>query len=183
MSVNNSPCPGITTRASSVAIKSNVARVAGTAAASTARGKITSEELPHALRHVASDGLAAVFARAPGLWGDALECFASPPLARVLAVSIEDIPPQHRVRVLRLVAATLGEEAIPVMLARVPRAAVGEQLEMLFLAVAFELFDAAENVWHNWGAYCALSSPWRKTTEISRQFCNFLVNGRISGSY
>jgi hypothetical protein len=103
----------------------------------TARGKITSEQLPHALRHVASDGIAAVFARAPGLWGDALECFASPPLARVLAVSIDDIPPQHRLRVLRLVAATLGEEAIPLMLARVPHAAVGEQLEMLFLAIAF----------------------------------------------
>lgn len=109
-------------------------RIAGEA---TLAGKITSEQLPHALRHVASDGIAAVFARAPGLWGDSLECFASPPLARVLAVSIEDIPPQHRLRVLRLVAATLGDEAIPLMLARVPRAAVGEQLEMLFLAVAF----------------------------------------------
>jgi hypothetical protein len=109
-------------------------RIAG---AATLAGKITSEQLPQALRHVASDGLAAVFARAPGLWGDSLECFASPPLARVLAVSIEDIPPQHRLRVLRLVAATLGEEAIPLMLARVPRAAVGEQLEMLFLAIAF----------------------------------------------
>jgi hypothetical protein len=101
------------------------------------RGKITSEQLPHALRHVASDGLAAVLARAPGLWGDSLECFASPPLARVLAVLIEDLPPQHRLRVLRLVAATLGEEAIPLMLARVPRAAIGEQLEMLFLAITF----------------------------------------------
>jgi len=108
-------------------------RIAGDA---TIAGKITSEQLPHALRHVASDGLAAVFARAPGLWGDAIECFASPPLARVLAVSIEDIPPQHRVRVIRLVAATLGEEAVPLMLARVPRAAAGEQLEMLLLAVA-----------------------------------------------
>lgn len=103
----------------------------------TARGKVASEELPHALRHVACDGLAAVFARAPGLWGDSLEWFASPPLARVLAVSIEDIPPQHRVRVVRLVAATLGEEAIPVLLARLSRAAVGEQLETLFMAVAF----------------------------------------------
>lgn len=107
------------------------------ASEATIRGKITSEQLPHALRHVASDGIAAVFARAPGLWGDALECFAPPPLARVLAVSIEDIPPHHRLRVLRLVAATLGEEAIPLMLARVPHAAVGEQLEMLFLAIAF----------------------------------------------
>ena len=109
-------------------------RIAGDA---TIAGKITSEELPHALRHVASDGLAAVFARAPGLWGDALECFATPPLARVLAVSIEDIPPQHRVRVLRLVGATLGEEAVPLMLARVPRAAAAEQLELLLLAITF----------------------------------------------
>jgi hypothetical protein len=106
------------------------------ATAATAAGKITSEQLPQALRHVAIDGLAAVVARAPGLWGDALECFASPPLARVLAVSIDDIPPQHRLRVLRLVAATLGEEAVPLMLARASRAAIGEQLEMLLLAVA-----------------------------------------------
>ena len=103
----------------------------------TIRGKITSEQLPHALRHVASDGLAAVLARAPGLWGESLECFASPPLARVLAVLIDDLPPQHRLRALRLVAATLGEEAVPLMLARLPRAAVGEQLEMLFLAITF----------------------------------------------
>lgn len=103
----------------------------------SARGKITSERLPLALRHVASDGLAAVFARAPGLWGDAFECFATPPLARVLAVLLEDIPAQHRLRVLRLVAATLGEEVVPLLLARVPRAAVGEQLEMLFLALTF----------------------------------------------
>jgi hypothetical protein len=106
------------------------------ASAATARGLIASRQLPHALRHVASDGLTAAFARAPGLWGGALECFASLPLARVLAVSIDDIAPEHRVRVLRLVAATLGEEAIPLMLARVPRAPVGEQLEMALLAIA-----------------------------------------------
>ena len=49
----------------------------------------------------------------------------------------------------------------------------------VFLAVAFELFDAAEDVWHEWGAceaYGALPSPSRKTLEISRQFCNFVVN-------
>jgi len=107
------------------------------ASAASACGKITSAQLPHALRHVASDGLASVFARAPGLWGDALECFASPPLARVLAISIEDIPPPHRLRVLRLVAATLGEEAIPPMVARVGHAAISEQLEIGFLAIAF----------------------------------------------
>jgi hypothetical protein len=106
------------------------------ASAAAAAGRITSEALPEALRHVASDGIAAVFARAPGLWGEALECFASSPLARVLAVSIEDIPPQHRLRVVRLVAATLGEEAVPVLLAKISRVAPAEQLEILFLAIA-----------------------------------------------
>lgn len=101
----------------------------------TDRTKIASPALCHALRHVASDGLAAVFARAPGLWGDALEWFATPPLARVLAVSLDDIAPPHRVRALRLIAATLGDEAIGVLQARLPRAAIAEQLEMLQLAV------------------------------------------------
>ena len=78
-----------------------------------------------------ADALAAVFARAPGLWGEALECFATPPLARVLLVSIDDIPPQHRLRALRLIGATLGEEAVPLLLARARAAAVDEQLEML----------------------------------------------------
>jgi hypothetical protein len=109
----------------------------GLAHEATSVGRIASAQLPHALRHVASEGAAAVFARAPGLWGDSLECFATPPLARVLAVSIDDISPQHRVRVLRLVFATLGEEVVPLMLARVSRAAVTEQLEMRLLAVAF----------------------------------------------
>ncbi|HEX3479411.1 MAG TPA: hypothetical protein VHT91_30520 [Kofleriaceae bacterium] len=109
-------------------------RIAGEA---TAAGRIVSEALPHALRHVASDAIAAVFARAPGLWGDAIECFASPPLARVLAVSIEDIPPQHRLRAVRLVAATLGEEAVPVLLARASRLEPAEQLEIGQLAIAF----------------------------------------------
>jgi hypothetical protein len=26
----------------------------------------------------------------------------------------------------------------------------------VFLAIALELFDAAEGVWHKWGAYCRL---------------------------
>src|SRR6185295_4861404 len=126
-------------------------RVAGEA---TAAGRIVSEALPHALRHVASDGIAAVFARAPGLWGDAIECFASPPLARVLAVSIDDIPPQHRLRVIRLVDATLGDEALPVLIARAPRVAPADQREILLLAVAFRgeaalgrLEDALRGTW------------------------------------
>jgi hypothetical protein len=103
--------------------------------AATTAGKITSEQLPLALRHVQWEGASAMYARAPGLWGQALECFASPALARVLLVCLEDVPPQHRLRALRLVAATLGEEAVPMLLARIPQAALDEKLEMLFLVV------------------------------------------------
>jgi hypothetical protein len=77
-----------------------------------------------------------MFARAPGLWGQALECFASPALARVLLVCLEDIPPQHRLRTLRLVAAVLGEEAVSMLLARVSSAGLDDKLEMLFLVIA-----------------------------------------------
>jgi len=101
----------------------------------TAAGTITSDQLPHALRHVQSELAAAVFAKAPGLWGDALECFATPPLARVLLVSIDDVPPQHRLRVLRLIGATLGEEALPLLVSRAGDAPVDEKLEMLYLAI------------------------------------------------
>ena len=103
--------------------------------AATAAGKITSVELPIALRHVQWEGASAIYARAPGLWGQALECFGSPALGRVLLVCLEDIPPQHRLRALRLVAAVLGEEAVPMLLARAQQAGLDEKLEMLFLIV------------------------------------------------
>jgi hypothetical protein len=108
-------------------------RIAHTA---TSDGKIGSDRLPQALRHVHDAGAAAVFARAPGLWGEALESFATAPLARVLFVSLDDITPQHRLRALRLIAATLGEEAVPMLLARAGQASIDEKLEMLFLAIA-----------------------------------------------
>ncbi|MBA3461509.1 MAG: hypothetical protein H0T46_16225 [Deltaproteobacteria bacterium] len=104
--------------------------------AATTAGKIASEQLPHALRHVQSEMTAALFAKAPGLWGDSLEAFASAPLARVLFMSISDIAAQHRMRVLRLIAATLGEEAVPLLVSRSAEAPIDERLEMLFLAIA-----------------------------------------------
>lgn len=110
--------------------------LATVADAMTAAGTITSAELPRALRHVDSELLAAIIARSPGLWGDALESFASAPLARVLFVSIGDIPTSHRVRVLRLIGATLGEEAVPLLVSRAADAPPDERLEMLFLAVS-----------------------------------------------
>lgn len=106
------------------------------AEAATTAGKIASEELPIAMRHVQWDGAAAVYARAPGLWGEALECFATPALARVLLVSLEDIPPQHRLRAIRLVGAALGEEAVPLLVARASQAAIDDKLEMLFTVIA-----------------------------------------------
>jgi hypothetical protein len=104
--------------------------------AATSAGKITSDELPLALRHVQWEGASAVFARAPGLWGEAIESFASPALARVLLVCLEDIPPQHRLRAIRLVGAVLGDEAVPMLLARAAQASIDEKLEMLFMIVS-----------------------------------------------
>jgi len=104
--------------------------------AATTAGKINSEELTFAMRHVQWEGASAVFARAPGLWGEAIECFATPALARVLLVCLEDIPPQHRLRAIRLVGAVLGEEAVPMLLARAAHAAIDEKLEMLFMVVS-----------------------------------------------
>jgi hypothetical protein len=106
--------------------------------AMTPQGKIASEALPFALRGVATEASAAVIARAPGLWGEAIECFATPALARVLYVSLDDIPAQHRLRALRLVAATLGDEAVYLLRARAARPGLGEgeRLEARLLGVA-----------------------------------------------
>ena len=103
--------------------------------AAASAGKVASEQLPIALRHVQWEGASAIYARAPGLWGQALECFASPALARVLLVMLDDLAPPHRLRALRLIAAVLGEEAVPMLLARVPQAPVDEKLELLFLVL------------------------------------------------
>jgi hypothetical protein len=104
--------------------------------AATTAGKVVSEALPEALRHVQWEGVAAVFARAPGLWGEAIEAFATPALARVLLVCLEDIPPQHRLRAIRLVGAVLGEDAVPMLLVRAAQAALDEKLEMLLTVIA-----------------------------------------------
>jgi len=104
--------------------------------AASSAGKVTSEQLPLAMRHVQWEGASAVFARAPGLWGEAIESFATPALARVLLVCLEDIPPQHRMRAIRLVGGVLGDEAVPMMLARAGQAAIDEKLEMLFMVIS-----------------------------------------------
>ncbi len=105
--------------------------------AATDAGKIASGQLAPALRHVQADAASAVYARAPALWADALECFATPALARVLLVCLDDIPAPHRVRAVRLVAAVLGEEAVPMLTVRGSHGAMtSERLEMLYLTIA-----------------------------------------------
>ena len=104
--------------------------------AQTAAGKVASEQLPLALRHVQWEGASAIFARAPGLWGEAIECFASPAFARVLLVCLEDIPPRHRMRAIRLVGAVLGDECVPLMLGKAGQASIDEKLEMLFMVIS-----------------------------------------------
>jgi hypothetical protein len=106
------------------------------AATATSGGKVVSEQLPLALRHVQWEGASAVFARAPGLWGEAIEAFATPAFARVLLVCLEDIPPQHRLRAIRLIGAVLGEEAVAMLLVRSAHAAIDDRLEMLFTVLA-----------------------------------------------
>jgi hypothetical protein len=103
----------------------------------TTAGKVASEQLPLAMRHVQWEGASAIFARAPGLWGEGIECFASPAFARVLLVCLEDIPPQHRLRAIRLVGAVLGDECVPMMLAKASQASIDEKLEMLFMVISF----------------------------------------------
>jgi hypothetical protein len=92
--------------------------------------------LPGALRHVQWDGAAAVFARAPGAWADALECYATPALASVVLVSLDEVPTRHRVRAIQLVAAVLGEEAVPMLRARTSLVGDDERLELWFAVIA-----------------------------------------------
>lgn len=108
----------------------------GLADATTRAGALCSCELPEALRHVQWEGASAIYARAPGLWGPALECFGSPAFARVLLVNARDVPPRHRPRALQLCAAVLGEEAVPMLCAHASQASLNDKLEILFLAVA-----------------------------------------------
>src|SRR5438270_471678 len=43
---------------------------------------------------------------------------------------------EHRLRAIRLVAAVIGEEAVPLLLARAAQAQLDDRLEMLFMVVA-----------------------------------------------
>lgn len=110
--------------------------LASVADESITAGSVTSDRLIEALRHVRSELIAAIFAQAPTLWSDAIEAFATPPLARVLLVSIGDIPPHARIRTLRLIVATLGEEALQLIVSRLADAPIDERLEMMQLAIA-----------------------------------------------
>ncbi len=126
----------VTTQCSPEAVQIADEALLKLADAATAAGKVTSEQLPQALRHVHVEGAAALFARAPSLWGEALECYASPALARVILVCLDDLAPQHRLRAIRLVASAIGEEAVPMLLVRASHAPADEKLELLFTVVS-----------------------------------------------
>jgi hypothetical protein len=104
---------------------------------STAAGKIALEQLPIALRHVQSPALFEVLAKAPLLWGAAYESFLDEPLARVLLERLDELPEKDQPRALRVAAATLGAEAVPLLVAKSHDAPMGDRLELLMLALTF----------------------------------------------
>lgn len=108
----------------------------GLADIATQSGNVCSTELPEALCHLQCDAASAILARAPGLWGSALECFGSPALARVLLVCLGDIPARHRLRALQLSAAVLGQEAVPMLSAHASQSPLDDKLEIALLMVA-----------------------------------------------
>lgn len=101
-----------------------------------ARGKVTLEMLPEALRHVDAPDVLDELARSPSLWGGALEAFATPTLARAALERLGELG-EHTPRTIRLVAATLGEEAAPRLVELADEADVGQKLELLFAALPF----------------------------------------------
>ncbi len=102
----------------------------------TRDGVVALEQLPIALRHVARPDVVDALVAAPGLWGEALECFATADGARALWARFDAIGAAHQLRALRLVAATLGAEAAPLLAARAEGRGPDERLELLQLAVA-----------------------------------------------
>lgn len=106
------------------------------AATETARGAITLEQLPLALRHVDHAGLDRLIAAAPALWGEAIECFLGADAARAVWARFADLGDGHRLRAMRAVTAALGAEAIPLLRAGAAEVSVDERLERHCLALS-----------------------------------------------
>ncbi len=102
----------------------------------TAAGANPLEQLAVALRHVQRPEIIDALVGAPGLWGEALECFATPAAARALWADLDRVGGAHRRRVVRLVAHALGAEAAPLLHARAEMVSLDERLELRQLAVA-----------------------------------------------
>jgi len=107
------------------------------AESATEAGRIELGQLALALRHVDDPRLFALIARAPALWAEALECYADVALAHVLFDRFAELNEQHRLRALRLAAATLGADAVPTLVKMAADAPTDERLEMLLLAITF----------------------------------------------
>ena len=102
----------------------------------TDTGELPFEDLPIALRHVQAPQLFEVLGRDLPLWGGAIEAFATPEFARLLLERLQEIPNDHQLRAMRLAADTLGEEAVPQLLAQADSGGSADQLELRFLALS-----------------------------------------------
>ncbi|MBL8924218.1 MAG: hypothetical protein JNJ54_35520 [Myxococcaceae bacterium] len=115
-------------------------------AADAKAGKVTLEKLPLAARHARSDVVFRALAQAPALFGDAMECFADEALAQALLDQLAQVSPKHRLRSLRLIAATLGSDGIPALQEALEGAELDDRLEGLYLSVAFGDDDAKDEL-------------------------------------
>lgn len=102
-----------------------------------AAGKITLDQLPLAVRHCHSPRVFRALEKAPALFGDAMECFADEGLATALLAQLAEVNPAHRLRSIRLIAATLGADAIPALQEALEHAELADQLESAFLSITF----------------------------------------------
>lgn len=105
-------------------------------------GKVTLEQLPLAARHAHSDVVFRALAKAPALFGDAMECFADEALAQALLDQLPQVGPKHRFRSIRLIVATLGSDAIPALQETLEGAELFDRMEALFLSAAYGDADA-----------------------------------------
>lgn len=94
------------------------------------------ELLARALQHVDDPELDAAFLEDPLKAAPAIDAFASPALARALLARLSELGSENAVRMIRLVAAVLGEEATEPLLRFAETAPMAEKYEATFAALA-----------------------------------------------
>jgi hypothetical protein len=99
-----------------------------------------------ACRHVASPELLDALAEDPVGSSRAIEAFATEKLARAALARLAELPSEDAPRIVRLVAATLGEEAVPALLAHAASAGLPDKVEALYAALALDARRARPQV-------------------------------------